>query len=83
MHAARENSLSVARHHNTNTHNTPAQPHHHHPSAGNAEGARITFNLIKQRMGDVLYKLTSQKFEDPGGFCSVCGVGGRGDWVVM
>lgn len=35
---------------------------------GNAEGARITFNVIKQRMGDVLYKLTSQKFEDPGAF---------------
>ncbi|GBF89916.1 V-type proton ATPase catalytic subunit A [Raphidocelis subcapitata] len=34
-------------------------------ASGNAEGARITLNLIKQRMGDVLYKLTSQKFEDP------------------
>lgn len=34
-------------------------------ASGNAEGARITFNVIKQRMGDVLYKLTSQKFEDP------------------
>jgi V-type H+-transporting ATPase subunit A len=34
-------------------------------AAGNAEGQRITYNVIKQRMGDVLYKLTSQKFEDP------------------
>ncbi len=36
-------------------------------ASGNAEGQKITFNVIKQRMGDVLYKLTSQKFEDPGG----------------
>jgi V-type H+-transporting ATPase subunit A len=35
-------------------------------ASGNSEGAKITFNVIKQRMGDVLYKLTSQKFEDPG-----------------
>ncbi|KIY97305.1 V-type H+-transporting ATPase subunit A [Monoraphidium neglectum] len=34
-------------------------------ASGNAEGAKITFNVIKQRLGDVLYKLTSQKFEDP------------------
>ncbi|KAI8467183.1 MAG: vacuolar ATP synthase, subunit A [Monoraphidium minutum] len=34
-------------------------------ASGNAEGAKITFNVIKARMGDVLYKLTSQKFEDP------------------
>lgn len=34
-------------------------------ASGNAEGAKITLNVIKQRMGDVLYKLTSQKFEDP------------------
>lgn len=35
---------------------------------GNSEGQKITYNVIKQRMGDVLYKLTSQKFEDPGRF---------------
>lgn len=34
-------------------------------AGGNAEGARITYNVIKQRLGDVLYKLTAQKFEDP------------------
>eukprot|EP00879_Flechtneria_rotunda_P001565 GHRR01001724.1.p1 GENE.GHRR01001724.1~~GHRR01001724.1.p1 ORF type:complete len:616 (+),score=222.24 GHRR01001724.1:185-2032(+) len=34
-------------------------------AGGNAEGQKITFNLIKQRLGDVMYKLTSQKFEDP------------------
>jgi hypothetical protein len=26
----------------------------------------VTFNIIKQRLSDVLYKITSQKFEDPG-----------------
>lgn len=35
-------------------------------AAGNNEGQRITFNVIKQRLNDVLYKVTSQKFEDPG-----------------
>lgn len=35
-------------------------------AAGNAEGQKITYNVIKQRLSDVLYKLTSQKFEDPG-----------------
>lgn len=30
-----------------------------------AQGQKITYNVIKQRLGDVLYKLTSQKFEDP------------------
>ncbi|KXZ46920.1 hypothetical protein GPECTOR_39g414 [Gonium pectorale] len=34
-------------------------------ASGNAEGQKITLNVIKQRMGDTLYKLTSQKFEDP------------------
>ena len=29
------------------------------------EAQKITYNVIKQRMGDVLYKLTAQKFEDP------------------
>ena len=40
-------------------------------AAGNAEGQKITFNVIKQRLGDVMYKVTAQKFEDPG-------AGGRG-----
>mmetsp|Transcript_2647 Transcript_2647/g.5850 ORF Transcript_2647/g.5850 Transcript_2647/m.5850 type:complete len:616 (-) Transcript_2647:437-2284(-) len=34
-------------------------------ASGNSEGQKITFNVIKSRMGDVLYKLTAQKFEDP------------------
>ncbi|WIA12406.1 hypothetical protein OEZ85_012450 [Tetradesmus obliquus] len=34
-------------------------------ASGNAEGQRVTFNVIRQRLGDVLYKITSQKFEDP------------------
>jgi V-type H+-transporting ATPase subunit A len=33
--------------------------------SADAAGGRVTLNVIKQRMGDVLYKLTSQKFEDP------------------
>jgi V-type H+-transporting ATPase subunit A len=37
-------------------------------AGGNAEGQKITLNVIKQRLGDTLYKLTSQKFEDPGAF---------------
>ena len=35
-------------------------------ASGNAEGQKITLNVVKQRMSDVLYKLTSQKFEEPG-----------------
>jgi len=31
----------------------------------NKEGSKITLNVIKQRMGDLLYKISSQKFEDP------------------
>eukprot|EP00892_Ulva_mutabilis_P008065 jgi/Ulvmu1/5630/UM023_0170.1 len=34
-------------------------------AAGNAEGQKITFNLIKSRMNDLLYKLTSLKFQEP------------------
>ena len=30
-----------------------------------SSGQKITFNVIKQRLGDLLYKITSQKFEDP------------------
>lgn len=34
---------------------------------GGAAGApKLTLNVIKQRMGDTLYKLTSQKFIEPG-----------------
>lgn len=34
-------------------------------AGGGADGQKITFNVIKQRLGDLLYKVTSQKFEDP------------------
>jgi V-type H+-transporting ATPase subunit A len=34
-------------------------------AGGGADGQKITFNIIKQRMGDLMYKITSQKFEDP------------------
>lgn len=30
-----------------------------------AEGRRVTFNEIKSNMGDLLYRLSSQKFEEP------------------
>lgn len=29
------------------------------------DGQKITYNIIKQRLGDLVYKLVSQKFEDP------------------
>lgn len=35
-------------------------------SGGGGDGGKITFNVIKTRLGDLLYKITSQKFEDPG-----------------
>ncbi len=34
-------------------------------AAGAAGGGKVTFNLIKARLGDLLYKLSSQKFEEP------------------
>ena len=39
-------------------------------SSGNSEGAKITFNIIKQRLNEIMYKLTAQKFEDPGAWHS-------------
>jgi V-type H+-transporting ATPase subunit A len=33
--------------------------------AGGADGQKITFNVIKNRLGDLIHKLSSQKFEDP------------------
>ena len=34
-------------------------------AGGAAGGGKVTFNLIKARLGDLLYKLSSQKFEEP------------------
>lgn len=34
-------------------------------AAGGSDGQKITFNVIKQRLSELLYKITSQKFEDP------------------
>lgn len=34
-------------------------------TAGAEGGGRVTYNVIKARLGDLLYKLSSQKFEDP------------------
>lgn len=34
-------------------------------AAGGADGQKITFNVIKNRLGDLIHKLSSQKFEDP------------------
>lgn len=35
-------------------------------ASGNSEGLKITYNVIRQRLGDLLSKISSQKFEDPG-----------------
>jgi len=40
-------------------------------AAGNTEGQKVTYNVIKQRLGDVLSKISSQKFEDPGATCRI------------
>ena len=32
---------------------------------GGGDGQKITYNVIKSRLADLLYKITSQKFEDP------------------
>jgi len=34
-------------------------------AAGNVEGQKITYNVIRQRLGDLLSKISGQKFEDP------------------
>ena len=34
-------------------------------SSSASDGQKITFNMIKSRLGDLMYKITSQKFEDP------------------
>mmetsp|Transcript_4086 Transcript_4086/g.16723 ORF Transcript_4086/g.16723 Transcript_4086/m.16723 type:complete len:620 (-) Transcript_4086:1097-2956(-) len=31
----------------------------------NADGAKITYNVVRARMGDLVYRIASQKFEDP------------------
>ncbi|PVH47412.1 hypothetical protein PAHAL_4G055100 [Panicum hallii] len=33
--------------------------------AANADGQKITYSVIKHRLGDLFYRLVSQKFEDP------------------
>ena len=33
--------------------------------SANAEGHKITFNTIKNRLGDLMYKICAQKFEEP------------------
>ncbi len=38
--------------------------HHRTKSAGGME-RKLNFNAIKQNLGDLIYKLSSQKFEDP------------------
>ncbi|KAK9834737.1 hypothetical protein WJX74_008831 [Apatococcus lobatus] len=34
-------------------------------SSGGGDSQKITFNIIKQRLGDLMYKITAQKFEEP------------------
>ncbi len=52
-------------------------------SSGNSEGAKITFNIIKQRLGDVMYKITAQKFEDPGEGARLLPARGLCFWVFQ
>lgn len=33
--------------------------------AAGSEGQKVTLNIIKQRLGDLIYKIAAQKFEDP------------------
>jgi V-type H+-transporting ATPase subunit A len=33
--------------------------------AAGSEGQKITYNTIKQRLGDIMYRLVSMKFEEP------------------
>ena len=33
--------------------------------SGGGDGQKITFNAIKQKLGKLMYEITSQKFEDP------------------
>ncbi|OAE26161.1 hypothetical protein AXG93_903s1220 [Marchantia polymorpha subsp. ruderalis] len=33
--------------------------------AAGPDGQKVTYNIIKQRLGDIIYRLASQKFEDP------------------
>ena len=44
---------------------TPGRQAVERTAAGGADGHKITLGAIKSRMGDLLYKITSQKFEDP------------------
>jgi len=34
-------------------------------AGGTADGQKVTYNVIKARLAELLYKITSQKFEDP------------------
>ncbi len=31
----------------------------------NSDSSKLTYGVVKSRLGDLLYKLASQKFEDP------------------
>ena len=34
-------------------------------NSSGGEGQKVTFNTIKQKLGKLMYEITSQKFEDP------------------
>ena len=52
--------------------------HHRTKSAGGME-RKLNFNAIKQNLGDLIYKLSSQKFEDPAEGEEAKARGPRGD----
>lgn len=56
---------SVAMLRNITTFHTLATAAVERTAGSGGDGQRITYNVIKHRLGDLLYKITSQKFEDP------------------
>ena len=50
---------------NITTFHTLASASVERTAGGSADGQKITYNVIKARLGELLYKITSQKFEDP------------------
>ena len=56
---------SVAMLRNITTFHTLATAAVERTAGGGGEGQKVTYNVIKSRLADLLYKITSQKFEDP------------------
>jgi hypothetical protein len=56
---------SVAMLRNITTFHTVATAAVERTAGAGGDGSKITYNVIKARLADLLYKITSQKFEDP------------------